>query len=87
MGGETCFPLLEQPRRLENKHGCGILFFSSNKVKGDDSRDTFSLHHGGKVVKGEKIVVHLMLDLNDSDDTIDRDECESWLDYLVQSSP
>jgi len=64
-GGDTCFPLLGEQPRLENRAGSGMLFFSSNKVTGDDSRDSLSLHHGGKVMKGEKIVVQLMLDWND----------------------
>lgn len=86
-GGDTCFPSLEQPLRLENREGSGILFFSSHKVIGDASRDTLSLHHGGKVTEGEKIVVQLMLDWNG--DLITNDGVpapESWLDIVVESS-
>ena len=79
-GGDTCFPMLEIPssRRLENRAGCGILFFSSEyeeeeamDIDADSDTDTdvnsrnrnaLSLHHGGKVTSGEKIVVQLMLD-------------------------
>ena len=82
-GGDTCFPLLEQPLRLENKAGSGILFFSSNKVTGDDIRDTSSLHHGGKVIKGEKIVVQLMLDLSDDNTTGCPGKPNSWLDFVI----
>ena len=82
-GGDTCFPLLDQPLRLENKAGSGILFFSSNKVTGDDIRDTSSLHHGGKVIKGEKIVVQLMLDLSDDNTTGCPGKPNSWLDFVI----
>lgn len=85
VGGETCFPLLEHPLCLENNAGCGILFFSSNKVTtGDESRDTMSLHHGGKVVEGEKVVVQLMLDWNGvSENAPDCVPPESWLDTII----
>jgi len=48
--------------RRENGEGCGILFVSSNKIGEDASRDASSLHHGGKVLRGEKVAVQLMLD-------------------------
>ena len=84
-GGDTCFPLLEEPQRLENKAGSGILFFSSNKVEGDESRDTLSLHHGGKVLEGEKIVVQLMLDWNGGVSSDGIPEAGSWQDIIVAS--
>lgn len=77
-GGDTCFPSLDAPLRLENREGSGILFFSSHGCEGDTSRDMLSLHHGGKVTKGEKIVIQLMLDWNDVPPT-------SWLDVLAGS--
>mmetsp|Transcript_31402 Transcript_31402/g.66491 ORF Transcript_31402/g.66491 Transcript_31402/m.66491 type:complete len:356 (+) Transcript_31402:198-1265(+) len=84
-GGDTCFPLLEQPLRLENREGSGILFFSSNKIKGDSSGNTLSLHHGGKVAKGEKVVVQLMLDLDDNNDE-KMSATGTWLDVLCEST-
>lgn len=79
-GGDTCFPLLEDQRR-ENKAGSGILFFSSNKVSG--GQNTLSLHHGAKVLKGEKLVVQLMLDLVEDD--LSNKASESWLDYIIDT--
>jgi len=86
-GGDTCFPMLEQPRRLQNKAGSGILFFSSLAIVGDESRNALSLHHGGKVVLGEKVVVQLMLDWVGYDasgeDAADDDYIlKSWLDVV-----
>ena len=90
-GGSTCFSMLEEPRRLEHRDGHGILFFSSYSIVGDASRDVLSLHHGGKVTKGEKIVVQLMLDWgNDPNGQKDRedDDCStqdalSWRDVVA----
>jgi len=61
-GGVTNFPLTDCS--VENKVGNGILFFSSSR---NDTRDRniLSLHHGGKVRQGEKIVAQLMLDIKD----------------------
>ena len=84
-GGDTCFPLLEEPQRLENRAGSGILFFSSNKVTGDESRDTLSLHHGGKVLEGEKIVVQLMLDWNGDISSDGIPQAETWQDIVARS--
>lgn len=83
-GGDTCFPLLENPLRLQNEAGSGILFFSSQKVAlGDSSRDTLSLHHGGKVVKGEKIVVQLMLEyMSNNEASANTVPPDSWLDLI-----
>lgn len=87
--------MLEQPRRLENRAGFGLLFFSSNAIAGDGSRDVLSLHHGGKVMKGEKVVVQLMLDWaghgQDGGDEFIHQEREeddashkgSWLDVIA----
>ena len=77
-GGDTCFPLLEDQRK-KNKAGSGILFFSSNKVSG--GQNTLSLHHGAKVLKGQKIVVQLMLDLVEDD--LSNKASESWLDLII----
>ena len=86
-GGETCFPLLEEQLRIDNIEGTGILFFSSNKFTGDDSRDTLSLHHGGKVLKGEKVEVQLMLEWIDDDISNNSVSTpESWLDFIVDAS-
>ena len=81
-GGDTCFPSLGQPLRVENKEGCGILFFSSNKIVGDATRDSLSLHHGGKVMRGEKIVVQLMLEW--AGDNTTNGSFGSWLDILCR---
>mmetsp|Transcript_32072 Transcript_32072/g.47366 ORF Transcript_32072/g.47366 Transcript_32072/m.47366 type:complete len:349 (-) Transcript_32072:277-1323(-) len=86
-GGATCFPILQEPRRFENKTGCGFLFFSSNAIAADKSRNTLSLHHGGKVEKGEKIVVQVMLDFEDRCEEDNRDhqkrkERATWFDVV-----
>ncbi|KAL7490863.1 hypothetical protein ACHAWT_000383 [Skeletonema menzelii] len=65
-GGSTCFPLLDPPRRLENARGDGYLFFSSQATGRE--RNVLSLHHGGRVVKGDKIVMQLMLEYNGNGD-------------------
>jgi hypothetical protein len=83
-GGDTCFPSLDRPLRLENRAGSGLLFFSSQKCQGDASRDTLSLHHGGKITKGEKVVVQLMLDWNEDIITNGSTPTSSWLDVLVE---
>lgn len=84
-GGSTCFPLLDPPRRLENTRGDGYLFFSSRAMDdqdcdgtgGERERNVLSLHHGGKVVKGDKIVMQLMLEYNGDDDV------QTWLDVIA----
>lgn len=58
VGGETCFPLIGQ--KVKNQCGNGILFFSSAANNGDD-QSIMSLHHGGKVIHGEKMVLQIML--------------------------
>jgi len=78
-GGDTCFPMLDQS--IPNKTGNGLLFFSSNTINGDSGRDTMSLHHGGQVDKGSKIVVQLMLDWQGGDGGGD-EQGSSWLDVL-----
>ena len=80
-GGDTCFPLLDPPLRLLNSEGGGLLFFSSEMGKGIDNRarNTSSLHHGGRVVRGDKVVVQLMLEFLDSDES---GLYESWLDVV-----
>ena len=75
-GGSTCFPLLDPPRRLENTRGGGYLFFSSQATGRE--RNVLSLHHGGRVVKGDKIVMQLMLEYNGDDDV------ETWLEVLSE---
>ncbi|KAL7549997.1 hypothetical protein ACHAWF_013253 [Thalassiosira exigua] len=82
-GGDTCFPLMDPPLRLKNREGSGILFFSSNKVAGDAGRNTLSLHHGGKVVKGEKMIIQLMLDFRAEESPSD---LVTWADLVVGSS-
>jgi len=59
-GGATYFPMLDIS--IDNKAGDGLLFFSSNTICGGPGRNVMSLHHGGRVRKGSKIVVQLMLD-------------------------
>ena len=91
-GGSTCFPLLDPPRRLENTIGDGYLFFSSQEATMDDDdqddgdstgeggereRNVLSLHHGGRVIKGDKIVMQLMLEYNGDDDV------QAWHDEVV----
>ena len=79
-GGDTCFPLLAPPLRLLNSEGAGLLFFSSelgNEIE-NRARNT-SLHHGGRVVRGEKVIVQLMLEFLSSDES---GLCESWLDVV-----
>lgn len=80
-GGDTCFPLLDPPLRLLNAEGDGLLFFSSEMGKGIENRarNTSSLHHGGRVVRGKKIVVQLMLEFLHSDES---ELYESWLDVV-----
>ena len=74
-GGSTCFPLLSPPRRLENTRGDGYLFFSSQAMGRE--RNFLSLHHGGSVVKGDKIVMQLMLEF-DGDENVG-----TWLEVLA----
>jgi hypothetical protein len=91
-GGSTCFPLLNPPLRLENRRGGdGYLFFSSKLLGGghgqdgvdnDDcnrgrERNALSLHHGGRVTKGNKIVIQLMLKYTGGDDL------QTWLEVLA----
>lgn len=58
-GGETCFPLLGH--KVKNQCGNGILFFSS-AVNKENDQSIMSLHHGGKVTYGDKMVLQIMLD-------------------------
>lgn len=89
-GGDLCFPLLEDvtTRRVANVSGSGILFFSSQI---DGNRNSLGLHHGGKVIRGEKIVIQLMLDFVDNNDhenkkskngSVDEQSTNSWLDLV-----
>jgi len=75
-GGDTCFPMLNY--RHENSSGNGLLFFSSNSINGSDEKNVMALHHGGKVCKGEKIIVQMMLDWNGQ---ADPEAC--WLDVVL----
>lgn len=76
--GDTCFPLLNL--RVQNKKGNGILFFSSDLQANDDGRErnAMSLHHGGMVKGGEKVVFQLMLDFIG-----DYNVNNSWLDLIA----
>jgi len=82
-GGSTCFPLLDPPRRLENSRGGGYLFFSSHAMGQDqddscgNERNVLSLHHGGRVLKGEKIVMQIMLEYNGEEDV------QTWLEVVA----
>jgi hypothetical protein len=78
VGGDTCFPLLDY--RLENTSGNGLLFFSSNSISGNNGSNALSMHHGGKVYEGKKIVVQLMLDWNG-----EATATASWLDVVQPS--
>lgn len=77
-GGDTCFPMIDI--RISNQKGNGLLFFSSNSKKSNNGRErnTMSLHHGGIVNGGEKLIFQLMLDLDG-----DLDDDASWLDTVA----
>ena len=67
--GDTVFPLIDVS--VQNKKGSGVLFFSSHS-----HRNTMSLHHGGLVNGGGKLVVQLMLDF-------DGDPKSSWINTVA----
>lgn len=77
-GGETCFPLLDF--NLKNIAGNAHIFFSTNAIQENDSKNVLSLHHGGAIRKGEKVVVQLMLNWEKDDDISGSDS--SWLSLI-----
>lgn len=54
--------------------------YSSERDTGEKNIDELSLHHGGKVYEGEKIVAQIMLDLKVENNI------ETWEDVLFQST-
>lgn len=77
-GGETCFPLLDF--NLKNIAGNAHIFFSTNAIQENDSKNVLSLHHGGTIKKGEKVVVQLMLDWERDGEISGSDS--SWLSLI-----
>jgi len=79
IGGDTCFPLVDC--KLSPQDGGGVLFFSSESprhLNGEISRERecLSLHHGGQVQRGEKVVAQFMLNVQL------KKPVETWLDLV-----
>ena len=73
LGGETCFPIIGE--QINHSAGNGLLFFSSTSR---ESQSIASLHHGGLVEKGEKIIVQIMLEKKIKP----QDSAISWVEFL-----
>ena len=60
-GGDTCFPVTSIGcRRVPVEVGRALLFFSSTPPPSSE-RDVTSIHHGGLVQSGSKVVAQIML--------------------------
>ena len=73
IGGETCFPLIGE--KINHDVGNGLLFFSKSSR---ESQSIASLHHGGLVDKGEKMIVQIMLEKKSKS----HDPAISWVEFL-----
>ena len=72
-GGDTCFPVIGFRGTVEV--GRVLLFFSSTPPPSDE-RDVTSIHHGGLVQSGRKVVGQIMLSYGGGS------SCASWLELL-----
>lgn len=92
VGGDTCFPLIGC--RVPVEVGKTLLFFSSAPSTSEGGartslasreRDVMSLHHGGRVAAGGKVVAQIMLNAETSPGVDKALDGKSWLDLLSRS--
>ena len=74
-GGDTCFPVVGYKVPVEV--GRVLLFFSSTPPPSGE-RDVTSIHHGGLVQSGRKVVAQIMLSFGGENSSI-----SSWLETLT----
>lgn len=74
-GGDTCFPVIGCTVPVEV--GRVLLFFSSTPPPSGE-RDVTSIHHGGLVQSGRKVVAQVMLSFGGENSSI-----SSWLEILT----